>query len=111
MKRPMLALIATTRTAKRLHPARGEEEYQLRHEYLVATKTTGEALAGADYILAVGTVQSGSSRRRLQIAAGMIEGKVDGVIFLQDELTAIRIRPISMRFTESQPSRCTSDCL
>ena len=46
------------------------------------------SLAGAGLHLAVGTVQSGHrGGGDLQIAAGIIEGKVDGVIFLQDKLS------------------------
>lgn len=88
MKRPMLALIAHDSQKNALIQLAAEEEYQLRHEYLVATKTTGEALAGAGLHLAVGTVQSGHRGGDLQIAAGIIEGKVDGVIFLQDKLNS-----------------------
>ena len=83
-KRPMLALIAHDSQKDALLQLAAQEEYQLRHEFLVATKTTGELLAAAGLHLAVGTVESGNRGGDLQIAAGIIEGKVDGVIFLHD---------------------------
>ena len=84
-KRPMLALIAHDSQKDALLRLASQEEYQLRHEFLVATQTTGQLIAAAGLHLAVGTVESGSRGGDLQIAAGIIEGKVDGVIFLHDK--------------------------
>ena len=84
MKRPMLALIAHDSQKNALIKLAAEEEYLLRHESIVATKSTGESVAGAGLHLAVTTVESGHRGGDLQIAAAIIEGKVDGVIFLRD---------------------------
>ena len=83
-KRPMLALIAHDTQKTALLKLAAQEEYQLRQEFLVATKTTAHLIAAAGLHLAVGSVESGSRGGDLQIAAGIIEEKVDGVIFLQD---------------------------
>lgn len=84
-KRPMLALIAHDTQKTALLQLVAQEEQQLRSEFLVATKTTGQLIAAAGLHLAVGTVESGTRGGDLQIAAGIIEGKVDGVIFLHDQ--------------------------
>ena len=66
MKRPMLA--SSHDSGKRLHQARGREEYQLRHEHLVATKTTEKPLPGLDYISRLGpfraAIAAATSRSR-----------------------------------------------
>ena len=83
MKRPMLALIAHDSQKNALTQLAAEEEYQLRHEYLVATKTTGEALAGAGLHLAVGTVQSGHRGGDLRSRQGLLKARSMALSFFK----------------------------
>ena len=83
-KRPMLALIAHDSQKDALLQLAAQDESQLLHEFLMAPKTTGLLLAAAGLHLAVENVKHDSRGGYLQIAVGIIEGKVDGIIFLQD---------------------------
>jgi methylglyoxal synthase len=54
---------------------------------LVATGTTGERIAG-ETDLAVEYKESGPIGGDTQIGAEVVEGKIDGIVFLRDPLTA-----------------------